>query len=424
MGATASLAPNTLSVEPGGMVTCEVKVRNTGSVVDQFTFTVLGDAAGWSSVEPATLSLFPGAEGSATVFFRPPRSADIPSASVPFAVRVASKEDPEGSVVEEGALEVGAFLDASAELVPRTSRGRRSATHDLAVDNRGNARLNAEVDASDPDGQLLFEVEPPSVVADPNTAFFGKVRVRPRKRFLRGPPKTHPFTVVLSPDGAAQLRADGAMLQEALLPKWLPKALLALLALAVIAAILWATLLRPAIQSAARDAVEEPLREQAAQVAAVKRQADATAAQVANLSGGPVATPSPAPTDVGPGPAGPGVPFDSRLPRPAAPGRRAVVFDAGQTREDFFEVPADRTLEVTDLVLQNPNGDSGALSIVRDQALLLEVRLDNFRDLDYHFVVPTVFTAGQRLVLRVRCDTPGQGSACTPAVYFAGLLRG
>ena len=52
-----------------------------------------------------------------------------------------------GSAVEEGVLVVGAYQDAFAELVPRTSRGSRRATHELAVDNRGNSRLNATVTA-------------------------------------------------------------------------------------------------------------------------------------------------------------------------------------------------------------------------------------------------------------------------------------
>ncbi len=49
------------------------------------------------------------------------------------------------------------------------------------------------------------------------------------------------------------------------------------------------------------------------------------------------------------------------------------------------------------------------------------IGLGNFRDLDYHFVAPIVFTAGQKLVLAADCTSPG----CTPGAYFAGfLLRG
>ena len=72
MGAAASLEPHALDVDPGGVATCQITVRNTGSVVDEFAFSVLGPAGAWAEVEPPSLSLFPGAEGTATVRFRPP----------------------------------------------------------------------------------------------------------------------------------------------------------------------------------------------------------------------------------------------------------------------------------------------------------------------------------------------------------------
>src|SRR5262245_21727940 len=95
MGASASLGERVVSVDPGSEVRVQIRVRNTGQVVDQFTLQVLGAAAEWSSVEPATVSLFPGREEAATVWFRPPRTSAVPAGELPFAVRVTSHEDPE-----------------------------------------------------------------------------------------------------------------------------------------------------------------------------------------------------------------------------------------------------------------------------------------------------------------------------------------
>ena len=64
---------------------------------------------------------------------------------MPFGVHVISKEDPQGSVVEEGVVDIAPFSDVFAELAPRTSRGRRGASHDLAIDNRGNSAINATI---------------------------------------------------------------------------------------------------------------------------------------------------------------------------------------------------------------------------------------------------------------------------------------
>ena len=170
MGALVTLSEKTIEVLPGAVATCTVTVKNTGTVVDEFTIDVLGDAAAWAAAEPATFSLFPGAEGTATVVFRPPRAAATPAGELPFGVRARSQEDPAGSAVEEGVLDVGTFQDPFAELVPRTSRGSRGASHELAVDNRGNGRLNATVTAADQDQLLAFDVKPPGLVVEPGTA--------------------------------------------------------------------------------------------------------------------------------------------------------------------------------------------------------------------------------------------------------------
>ena len=87
MGALVTLSAKTVEVQPGSVATCVVTVKNTGTVVDQFTIDILGDPAGFAAAEPATLSLFPGAEGTATVFFRPPRAAETPTGELPFGVR-------------------------------------------------------------------------------------------------------------------------------------------------------------------------------------------------------------------------------------------------------------------------------------------------------------------------------------------------
>ena len=170
MGASVTLTAPSIGVAPGGEATLEFRLRNTGTVVDEFALGVLGDAAGWSSVEPPTISLFPGAEETARIIFRPPRAPQVPAGPMPFGLHARSREDAAGSTVEEGVVEVGPFLEPFAELIPRTSRGSRSASHDLALDNRGNIRLNAEVEAADADRLLGFDVKPPGIVVEPGMA--------------------------------------------------------------------------------------------------------------------------------------------------------------------------------------------------------------------------------------------------------------
>ena len=50
---------------------------------------------------------------------------------------------------------------------------------------------------------------------------------------------------------------------------------------------------------------------------------------------------------------------------------------------------------VTDIVLQNPTGDIGSVQISRDARVLMTSALENFRDLDLHFVAPYMFRPGR-----------------------------
>ena len=82
MGALVTLASKALEVVPGSVASCTVTVKNTGTVVDQFTNDVLGDPGAFASAEPPALSLVPGAEGTAVVSFVPPRDAATPAGAL------------------------------------------------------------------------------------------------------------------------------------------------------------------------------------------------------------------------------------------------------------------------------------------------------------------------------------------------------
>src|SRR5256885_14512239 len=87
MAATATLASKAVTVTPGGEAVSEVRVRNPGTVVDQFTLEVLGDASAWAIVEPAVIPLFPGGVAAARIRLEPPKSSCGPARAGPLAVR-------------------------------------------------------------------------------------------------------------------------------------------------------------------------------------------------------------------------------------------------------------------------------------------------------------------------------------------------
>ena len=406
MSASVTLATTELAVDPGSEARCPCTVRNNGTVVDQFTFEVLGATAAWATVEPPSVSLFPGAEQTVEICFRPPREAGVAAGPTPFAVKVTPREHPAETVVEEGTITVGTFADTFSEVIPRSARGRTRGRFEIALDDRGNARVNARLSGTDDNNALRFTFNPPALTPAPGEAAFAKVIVRPKRTFLRGSPRTHQFRVQSSVDGAPPLVASGTFIQDPRIPRWLPRALLALLGVAALLVALWFAFLRPKIRSEARQAAQQQVQNQiAGQVAA------GVAGAVTQLKTGAPPTIVSTTTTVAP-PASSssfGLP-----PGPVVDGR--LVLKAPGTAS--FSPPSGKSYQLTDLVLENPHGDTGTLTVLRSGTPLMVLALDNFRDLDYHFVSPIVFPTGTQLQLNAACTSPD----CTPGMYFDGYI--
>jgi type II secretory pathway pseudopilin PulG len=438
MGATATLSATVLVAEPGQEAVCAVNIRNAGRVVDQFTIDVVGDAGAWAVAEPPVVNVIPGETATVNVRFAPPRSSDVMAGQVPFGIRVSSSEDPAGSVVEEGTVDVLPFTDVTGEMVPAKVETASKANFEVAVDNRGNHPVAVGLRPFDPEDDLEFRLERTELELGQGTAAFVRLRVKPRRRFLRGQPQRHPFRVLVAADGLEPFPVEGTLVQRQLLPKWLLPLLAALLVLALAIVVLWFTVLKPAVNSAAREAAVAQNQEiiQAAQQAGgaageAKKDADqakqnsekamqAAGLDPANPAGGPTNQVKPVS-----GAAATGDPIDFRVAADTA-----IVADPKKFAEfPYTMTDPQKTLVITDLVFQNPRGDTGTVRLLRSAAngqksVLLEVGLANFRDLDHHWLQAWRFLPGEKIVLAVSCQNPGDHGNCTPSVSFSGRTEG
>jgi hypothetical protein len=250
------------------------------------------------------------------------------------------------------------------------------------------------------------------------------VLARHRRWLWQGTPATHPFQVEVAAHGVIEpplppdppIVLEAGAVQTALIPAGLRNLAFALLALALLAVGAWFLLLRPAVQSAAEEAVAQPLEEVAkkadtagkkAEDAGVKAD-DAKETATGGANGGGVQKPRP----------GAGDEVTTRT-NPSTINLATQQTPSGNARTDSHTVPSRTTLVITDLVLQNPQGDTGRVDVVVNGKAILTLSLANFRDLDYHFVSPIEVPAGKNLSLRTVCQTPG-----TPIVgQTAGQCR-
>lgn len=438
MSAVAAIRETRLTVDPGGEVSTEITVLNTGGIVDQFTLEVVGPAESWVTLEPRVLSLFPDAQQVAIARFHPPRSYAVPPGPVPFAVRIIPSNDPAGSVAEEGTIEVGRFEDVAAEMVPSVVEGRIGAHVNVAVDSRGNTPMRVRLLTSDPAAALRITPRPDFLDLMPNQASFSTVKLRPRFRHLRGAAKQNRFKVIVDHEGTALATLDGTMVQKPLLPRFALAAIIAALALAV-----WLFVFRPVIRNTASSAANQVLSSQQArtnQAAAAAQAASSKAAAVASKQAStaksvnslakklnalahkkPAATTTTTTTTTLPPPKFVTVSFNKSLENNVAPGSNAQV---------SWTVPASSSFALTDLVVDSLGpGTGGDVRVELTQSgqttqTLIEVnlaQLSNVAFQDARFQTPISFAAGQAVVLNVTC-LQNDGGGCDVGVLFSGQL--
>ncbi|WP_370351682.1 LamG-like jellyroll fold domain-containing protein [Catenulispora sp. EB89] len=248
MSQWVNLEPLSAAVEPGDSTVVDLRIRNTGDIVEEYRVEVVGDPAMWCAVEPSTIRLYPGTTGEVSLTFAPPRASESAAGPQPYGVRVTPLEDPEGVAVPEGILTVASFVDVRAELVPPTVRGWRRARPRLVVSNYGNALATASVAVTGPGNRVDVDIRTPSLQIQPGRAHFSVLRLRPERLLWFGQKVTHPFTTTLQVSGRQPVTAAGTYNQTALLPRWLGGLFGALTALVVLFAGLWLAV-RPSVST-------------------------------------------------------------------------------------------------------------------------------------------------------------------------------
>ncbi|MFI6683096.1 hydrolase [Streptomyces sp. NPDC050485] len=235
-----SLDPAAVAVDPGGRATARLRVRNTGDTVEEYRLSVVGTPAGWARVEPDTLRLYPGSEGTAEISFAPPRSPDALAGPAPYGIRVEPREHPELRDVLEGQVTVAPFTEVRAELLPPSLVGRFRGRAAVAVDNLGNTPLTASLTVRDEANRLTYEMAPNSVQVAPGRAAFAKVIIRPQQVRWTGTAEQHRLTLAVRRSGDDKgLELGGTFDQRPVLPRWLLATGSLLVAAAVAFAVMW-----------------------------------------------------------------------------------------------------------------------------------------------------------------------------------------
>lgn len=390
----AQLSDASIVVAPGGEETVRLAVRNLGPDVETYAIVPSGFCAGWVTVSEPTLALLPDEEKIIAVTLRPPRAPSVASGASVLALRVVPHGRPTEVATVEASVTVLAFANRQLTIAQPVQVGTRRSVYDVVLENKGNDQAVCRLSMTDVSGRLIGRFDPPSLLVDAGQSASAQLRVRAKGRRWFGRSTTTRFTVEALQDGEQAAISSSTFVQAPLIRSGAIGTALVVVLLAGAIAAAWGLLIRPAIDDAAADAV-------------------------ADLAPGdaPPATTS-APIDDGGGNAGPTVPsergavFNVRLPVSAA---------AGKSSKQTLDAPD--TVEISDLVVQNPAEDLGTITISAGDEILFTFDLETVYGYEQVALqTPIVVAAGSSLLVSLDCDAPGDPAAaeCSPSVFLSG----
>jgi hypothetical protein len=375
MPVTAKFVPDSIQLVPGAPTSVSLRLHNNEDQPQAVHLAVPGEVADLVTLELDDAAIEPNQIFDVPVTLEV--GPTVPAGERRPTVNITSECGSDTATLD---VEVVARSEHTIELRPVRSRGATAGRHAVRVANTGNVTVTIELEPDPLDAEITLEVEPMFMVTPGATAQVA-LRVVPATTYWNGPAQEHPFVVRVVASDGSELELAGTFEQRPRVPRWLGPAAAGAAAALLIGTIAWFALLAPWVEDTAQDAID-------ADRAALQERIDELEIAAAEAEELPL-----------------GVPSDLRL---------SVAPAGGSTETDSQTTRRGERLSVTDVVFQNPTGAVGTVSLLRDDEVLLQSELANFRDFDLHLVAPYVFDESTDIVLEVDCRTPGPGATECP----------
>jgi hypothetical protein len=404
----AWFAGDDLGVCPGELGSLTLSVENLGDQGETYAIIPAGFSAGWITVTRPTVTLFAGSREIIEVVVRPPKSHTTSAGPTTAAVRIVPAADADAAILVETDFEVLPFDDRRLGVLQPMQRARRRAAFEFMVENRGNELASCRLYLIDPTGRLDGSFDPPAVGVAPGSSSLVRLRARSTQRRFRRSDEQLPFTIEATEPDHEPATGTATMVQPPTVPAMVMwRSAGVVLALAALVG-LWFTVVRPEIDQAARRAVQD---------------------QTTQIAVAPTGQ-SPRPGS-GVGPSSPAVTASIEdLPgtRASTPlvTRLTVRASADSSSSEEYTIPQGSRFELSDVVLQNAQGDQGIAQLSRNDEVIYEWDL-GLMSLPNEFqprVTPIPFEPGDSLTARVTCEIPGNPTAnrCDVGILIGGRL--
>lgn len=404
MAVQAWFVQEDMTVRPGTPASLSVVVENVGDRTESYTIIPAGLSAAWTTVTRPNVTLFGGSRDVIEVTVRPPAISSTTSGPTAVSVRVIPQTDPDESTVTETIITVSPFDDRRITVLQPLQRGRRRATFEFMVDNHGNNLASCRLHLVDASGRVDGSFDPPAVGVQPGSSSLVRLKLRARRSFFRRAERQVDFEVEATEPEHEPAMGRATLIQPSTIPaRAIGRVALVLAGLALVVGA-WYWVARPEIRDAADRAVADRVDEFAPAVSTV---ATTTTTTVPVVADDPAVAPA---SSVG----------------ELKSYRIAVDVGITQERSESMSVPPDSQFLMTDLVLQNPNGDLGTAQLLRNGDVLYTWDLGAMNSANEFQprVSALPFEPSDNIVLSVACEAAGKpsGTGCEIAVLMGGTL--
>jgi len=398
MAAQAWFSRGDVDVTPGAVAVLQLTVVNLGDATDTFVLTPAGMAAGWSTINPATLTLFGGTQQVIDIEVFPPLLPSTTAGPTSLSIRIIPQSDPDDVRSAETTLNIAGSFDRRLDVLQPALRGRRSATYEMMLENRGNTQASCRLHLIDSSGRVEAEFDPPAAGVEPGGSTLIRMKVRTKGFQWERRARTIPFRIDADQPGSPTATSNATFVQTPMVPERLVGRIIGLITIAAVVLAGWFGVVKPAIRDAADTAAREAIPETTTTIAPT----------IDSLTGVTVL---------------PSVPEKEEGNIVNIP--LSVSVPVGQSDTAVYKVPAGQRLHITDIIVQNPNGDQGSLLILRGDVPLFTYALATiYPEISAQLVTPIELLEAEELTVQVTCTSQGDQTltTCFQNVLVSGLL--
>ena len=403
VSAQAWFSLDEVAVVPGAPTSVLLSIENVGDATESYTIIPAGLTAPWTTITRPNVTLFGGSQDVIEVVIRPPAIHTTTAGPTTVAVRVVSQTDPDDEVIAETIADVASFDDRRITTLQPVRRARRRATFEFMVENHGNNLANCRLHLIDRTNRVDGGFDPPAVGVAPGSTSLVRLNAKVGGGLIRRSERQLDFEIEATEPDHEPASGLATLIQPPTLSGRVIGRFLATAAVLAAIVLAWFAVVRPEIRDAAERAVDDQL-------------AELSTAPPTTMVAEPAVTVAP---DV------PAVAVDEPVGTPVS---YRIAVDAGvnQERSESITVPPDSEFRMTDLVLQNPNGDLGTAQLLRNGELLYQFDLGSMSSANEFQprISPIPFAPSDNIVLAVECTVVGQpsGTGCDVAVLIGGEL--